>query len=345
MTGGGESLRAPFPWFGGKRMIAAEVWRRLGNVASYVEPFFGSGAVLLARPDDHAWWDRIETVNDADGFVGNFWRAVRADPAAVAHHADWPVSECDLHARHAWLLGQRESIVSRLEGDPEWCDARVAGWWVWGICAWIGSGWCAGVGPWVVVDGELVRTERNDGVRRKLPHLGSAGQGINRKRPHLGDSGQGHAAAWSARLAETMGALADRLRQVRVCCGDWSRVCGETPTVKLGTCGVFFDPPYATAERNANLYAVDGDVAADARRWAIERGNDPRYRIALCGYRGEHDMPAEWTAVTWKARGGYGSQGNGRGRANAGREVVWFSPHCLGAARRDLFSLAGVAVG
>ena len=39
-------------------------------------------------------------------------------------------------------------------------------------------------------------------------------------------------------------------------------------------------------------------------------------------------MPASWRAVPWKAKGGYGSQGNGRGRANAGREVLWLSPHC-----------------
>jgi hypothetical protein len=44
-------LIAPFPWFGGKRKVAAEVWARFGAVGNYVEPFFGSGAVLLARPD------------------------------------------------------------------------------------------------------------------------------------------------------------------------------------------------------------------------------------------------------------------------------------------------------
>lgn len=38
---------------------------------------------------------------------------------------------------------------------------------------------------------------------------------------------------------------------------------------------------------------------------------------------------AGWTPVYWKAPGGYGSQGNGRGRENAKREVIWFSPFCL----------------
>jgi hypothetical protein len=135
-----------------------------------------------------------------------------------------------------------------------------------------------------------------------------------------------------------MGALAERLRRVRVCCGDWSRVCGPTPTVKQGLTGVFLDPPYSDeAARTGDLYAVDsGTVAHDVRAWALAHGDDPDLRIALCGYQDEHAMPAGWVSVRWKAHGGYGSQGQGRGRANAAREVVWFSRHCQ--SPHDLFA-------
>ena len=88
------SLKAPFPWFGGKSRVADVVWQRFGNVQNYVEPFFGSGAVLLGRPQP---FDGVETVNDKDGFVANFWRALQAAPDEVARHADWPVNENDLH--------------------------------------------------------------------------------------------------------------------------------------------------------------------------------------------------------------------------------------------------------
>ena len=71
-------LEAPFPYFGGKSRAADVVWQALGDVDHYVEPFFGSGAVLLARPAPGG----LETVNDKDGLLANFWRAVRADPAA-----------------------------------------------------------------------------------------------------------------------------------------------------------------------------------------------------------------------------------------------------------------------
>ncbi len=346
VRGRGEvSVRPPFPYFGGKSRIAPEVWRRLGDCPNYVEPFFGSGAMLLARPDAHRWWERIETVNDADGMVSNFWRAVARDPELVAHHAGWPIVECDLHARHAWLVGKREAITARLEGDPEWFDAKAAGWWVWGISSWIGSGWCSGNGPWHAVNGELVNVNGNAGrgINRSLPHLGNAGRGINRSLPHLRNAGRGVCAAWSAHLIETMQGLADRLRRVRVCCGDWERVCTDAVTTRHGITAVFFDPPYALAERTGNLYAIDSDVDADARRWAIERGNDPLYRIALCSY-GDTPLAEGWTRVAWKAAGGYGSQGN-RARANSSREVVDLSPHCLSPTQqRDLFTLAGVAV-
>ena len=100
--------------------------------------------------------------------------------------------------------------------------------------------------------------------------------------------------------------------------------------MKQGLTGVFLDPPYSEeADRNETLYATeDLDCAHAVREWAIEWGNDPRMRIALCGYAGEHAMPDSWDEVPWKARGGYGSQGNGAGRDNSNRERIWFSPHC-----------------
>jgi len=46
----GAWYKAPFPWFGGKSKAAPLVWKLLGDPVHYVEPFFGSGAVLLQRP-------------------------------------------------------------------------------------------------------------------------------------------------------------------------------------------------------------------------------------------------------------------------------------------------------
>ncbi|MCR4339834.1 MAG: hypothetical protein NUW01_08110, partial [Gemmatimonadaceae bacterium] len=165
------------------------------------------------------------------------------------------------------------------------------------------------------------------GINRKRPHLLGAGKGINRKIPHMGDAGL--CEEWTAHIEGMMLALADRYRRVRVCCGDWARVCGPTPTEHNGLSGVFLDPPYAHAERDSELYAVEMPAADAVREWAVAHGDNPAYRIALCGYEGEHAMPDGWFAYAWKAHGGYGNRAAGRGRENASREVIWFSPHCL----------------
>ena len=320
-----NQLVAPFPYFGGKRTVASIVWERLGHVDNYVEPFFGSGAVLFGSP-----WpsDRTETVNDLDGYLVNFWRSVRKNSFAVAQWADDIVAEADLHAKHLWLLEQGVDLAERLQGDPDYYDPKAAGWWVWGMNAWIGSGFCSGKGPWTRekdADGfyRLVKTgEKGKGINRTRVHLGTKGVGINRKNVGI--------YSWFQELS-------DRLSRVRVTCGTWDRVCGDSPTIKHGLTGVFLDPPYCDVSRVENLYNNDSmTVAHDVRAWALEAGKHKNMRIALCGYAGEHDLPG-WEAVPWKAGGGYGSQGGGQGRENSSKEVIWFSPHCLGGRQLGLF--------
>ena len=154
------TLQAPFPWFlfGGKRLAAPLIWAALGDPAGFVEPFCGSAAVLLARPGtDRPGWRRVETLNDADGWLVNAWRAIRADPEAVAGHCVGPVTEIDYHARLAWLQERRgDGLVAWLEGDPEAFDARAAGWWLY-VCA-AGIGAPFDPGPWRVIDGRLTDT-------------------------------------------------------------------------------------------------------------------------------------------------------------------------------------------
>lgn len=331
------TLAAPFPWFGGKSRAAGIIWQRLGNCANYVEPFAGSLATLLSRPHSPG----VETVNDLDGFIANFWRAAARYPDEVARYCDWPVNECDLHARHLWLIARRAALVECLQGDPEFCDPKIAGFWVWGICAWIGGGWCSGKGPWIEHEGRMVDSRKlphlgNAGrsVNRQLPHLGDAGHGVNRKLPHLGDACKQNL---DRHHRDYFAKLSARLRDVRVCCGDWSRVLGDSPTVHIApVTAIVLDPPYdVEAGRKSDLYVHDAQgISASVREWALEHGDDPRLRIVLCGYEGEHDMPG-WSEVPWKAKCGYGSQGNGQGRQNAGRERLWFSPHCLPAMPRQ----------
>jgi len=292
-------LKAPFQYFGGKSRAAHLIWQRFGNVPNYVEPFFGSGATLLARP--HA--PQTETINDMDTMIANFWRSIVHAPEAVADYADWPVNEADLHARHTWLVSQ-EDFRERMKVDPDYFDPKVAGWWVWGRCAWIGGYWC---------DPNSI-SDRTGRMPRPIPTMNW--QGVHSKR--IQEQG----------IQKNFLELARRLRRVRVCCGDWSRLV--TPAVCTGLTGVLLDPPYASNEEIGKLaggfYANnDTEVSGIVRRWAIENGDNPQLRIALCGYEGEHKMPDSWEKVTWKAVGGYSGETND----NAERERIWFSPACL----------------
>jgi DNA adenine methylase len=87
---------------------------------------------MLLRPDP----PKIETANDVDCMVANFWRATIADPEQVAAFADSPVHECELHSRHRWLVFSDDAAAfrERMRTDPMHHDCRIAGWWCWGLC-------------------------------------------------------------------------------------------------------------------------------------------------------------------------------------------------------------------
>lgn len=331
-----RTLAAPFPWFGGKSLATESVWMALGDPENFVEPFCGSAAMLLGRPSV----GKVETINDADGFVANFWRAVAHDAQAVADHSDWPCNEADLFARHSWLVRNRKSLLDGLHSDPDWYDAKVAGWWCWGSCNWIGSGWCSGTGPWVhdgdaLVDSrKLPHLSAGRGINRKLPHLGDAGQGINRKLPHLGNAGQG--SARGEYIHEWFALLHTRMRDVRVTCGDWRRVLSESVTTRHGVTGVLLDPPYTNGEMDYSAGGVGGALAEDVRVWCTFNGNNRALRIVLCGHAGEHDdlLAHGWEIRTWTARKGYAV--TAEAIENSASETLWVSPHCIPEQRLQL---------
>jgi hypothetical protein len=406
-----KPLKAPFPAFGGKSAVSDLVWARLGDVRNFIEPFAFSAAILLRRPHPGT----IETINDLNAYVPNFWRAVQRDPEAVAAHADWPVSETDLHARHRWLVqsAAANDALQWVKDDPEFYDAKIAGWWCWGACCWIGSGWCeegrkseewsqlpkladAGHG----IHGVSEQTPR--AISQKLPHMDASrgviggdilsekrpilagehanGKGVNcfstaqhNKRPRApgsvgnympgvingagrpqladqfargrgvhGNDAAGTCAQRRAWLTDWMNRLADRLQPVRICCGAWDRVCdSESTLTRLGTTGVFLDPPYrkrlscGTENRSSHLYANDklqdvGALCDEVQAWGLKWGDDRDMRIAVCGLEGEYpDLDAAgWEKVPWKSRGGYGNR-TGKGKEQRERERIWFSPNCI----------------
>ena len=286
-------MNAPMPYFGGKREVIDAVWARLGSPKQYIEPFCGSCAVLLSASAPAS----LEVVNDLNGFIANFWRAVKYQPGAVAAEADYPVSHIDLGARHVWLMQQRDRLGVELQ-DPHWPgDPQVAGWWLWGQCSWIGSGWC----EW----------------DRKIPHVSDAGMGVQAlgKIPHVSDAGMGLLTSAGRVAWEWLHKLAARLERVRVVHGEWSRCLnhhyGDTDTA------VFLDPPYRSYGALYGAAAVADEVAA----WARENSE---LRVCLCGHVGDYEMGDGWQVVQWtRPRLTYS------GSSTTDKEALYFSPACL----------------
>ena len=104
-------MKPPFTYFGGKTAIADRIAALLPPHEHYVEPFAGSLAVLLAKPPAG-----METVNDLDGDLMNFWQVLRDRPGELTracvltphsraeHRLSFEAAEDDLErARRVWV--------------------------------------------------------------------------------------------------------------------------------------------------------------------------------------------------------------------------------------------------
>jgi len=72
-------MRQLFPYIGGKYTIAPEINRRFGEVDTRIDAFTGSSSWILASEPA-----KYEIVNDLDGYVVNYLRAVKYAPEEVA---------------------------------------------------------------------------------------------------------------------------------------------------------------------------------------------------------------------------------------------------------------------
>lgn len=291
-------VKIPFPYFGGKTKVASQIWKAFGNVPNYVEPFAGSLAVLLANNNI----PKIETVNEINPFISNFWRAISKDPEGVAKFANYPVHETELHARHQWLLlTVNDEFKDKMHNDVDFYDVKVAGFWIYGMSASIGSNWLQPKGI------------------KALPLLSSAGGGIQ---------------GLTFNILEDFKLLQQRLKRVRVINGDWKRVVTPSITYKSkglsskDITGIFLDPPYSMDNRY-KVYQSDQDIFKEVCQWAIENGDNPKLRIAVCGYENDFQFPDNWNTYHWQTGGGMSGLGNNQGKINVKRETVWYSPHCI----------------
>lgn len=85
-------MRTPLTFYGGKQKLAAQIVALMPRHVAYLEPFAGGAAVLFAKPAAER-----ETLNDVDGQIMAFWRAVRDQPEELASAV-----ACTPYGRSEW---------------------------------------------------------------------------------------------------------------------------------------------------------------------------------------------------------------------------------------------------
>lgn len=229
------------------------------------------------------WVHKLEVINDQDHFVANFWRAVKHQAQNVADYANVPCIHVELTARHAWL--KHPDRVKELR--TRLLDAE-----------WEGDAQIAGWWVWCMA--HIIGSGFNLNKLEGIPHISNAGRGVGKR----------------IDIHETFSMLTSRLRHVRVINGSWERCLNSNYGSSVS---FFFDPPYKGYEK---IYDKS-PVASEVERWCHENGDNPKFRIALCGFDGDYDLPG-WEQVSWKRGAGF------RGSLKtANQERIWFSPHCL----------------
>ena len=136
-------INAIAPYFGGKRTLAPVIVQQLGPHRAYWEPFCGSMAVLMAKPECSQ-----ETVNDLFGDLVNLARVVR--------HCQWgpwlyrrlrrTLASEDLFREAAALLKAGGHPVAAADVEPSSADPHRA--YAFFIASWLGRNGVIGTRQW-----------------------------------------------------------------------------------------------------------------------------------------------------------------------------------------------------
>ena len=295
-------MDAPFPYFGTKKHYASIVWQRFGNPDCYIEPFAGSIAVLLRRevmPTTRS----IEIIGDLSGKICNFWRAVQADPEAVARYCTWPIVHHDLTSRNIFIVNWLRENKQKLIDNPDFFDAKIAGWWAWGQCVSVDMKYCR------VID-----------ASRPCLH----GAGVSISKTAYKSLKFEECIEYNSRI---MKELADRISQVAIINRPWAACCTPALLAEGQNPAIFLDPPYKQEQRTDTLYDNEEqseDAAVASYDWAVQHGE--KYRIAYCCHKDDFPVPTDWEAVEMSFVTHNWSKTR---KPNKPTDLIMFSPACL----------------
>ena len=218
-------ISAIVPWFGSKRTLAPRIAGQLGPHRAYWEPFCGSLAVLLAKPECSS-----ETVNDLHGDLINLARVVRD-----RHYGPALYRRLRRTLTHEGLFGEAEAAIfgNTIEvqaGDDGRLDLERA--YLFFLATWLGRNGVAGTTKGSCGKAFCVRYTKNGG------HQGTRFQSAISSIP-----------AWRRRLRETCILRRDGFELL-------ARIDDQAGTA------IYVDPPYL---QKSATYVHDFAVADHVR--------------------------------------------------------------------------------
>ena len=324
----------------------------------YAEPFFGSGGIYFGCP----YGPRPkEIINDLDCYVANFYRSMQQDYENLAKLTDYPTISADMKARRHWLRENRSTVQKLMDFNPEFYDTKIAAWWCYVVTNSILISGSVSLLPddyeKIIVpntldelmefDGEIEYPAKFDSAR---PEAGPR-KGIHSKKFSIHSCpycrcAEDNGVLDGTRLLKPFTRIGRRLANCIILNQDWEKALN--PTILCTTksysdklkIGVFLDPPYgvgSAGERQERLYAYDTvTLIQKVQNKAIELSEDPRIRIAVCGFDTDYESwPDGWEMVPWKRRGGMEKSGK---TDIARQEVIWFSPSCIKPKNEAVFA-------
>ena len=124
-----KQLDSPITYWGGKKLMARHILPLIPEHTTYVEPFFGGGAIFFAKEQSH-----VEVINDLNKFVVNFFLQVKTNFDALQKRIQATPFSRGLY-KDALLMYENPHLFSELE-------------WAWAFWVLCNQGYAGKIGSW-----------------------------------------------------------------------------------------------------------------------------------------------------------------------------------------------------
>jgi DNA adenine methylase len=124
-----QQLDSPITYWGGKKLMARHILPLIPNHLTYVEPFFGGGAIFFAKEVSH-----VEVINDLNKFVVNFFLQIKTNFEQLQKRIQATPFSRSLY-KDALVMYENPHLFSELE-------------WAWAFWILCNQGYAGKIGSW-----------------------------------------------------------------------------------------------------------------------------------------------------------------------------------------------------